>query len=416
MPGAQDGARVSAEHMSPPMLPDGQGGVRRPVLLLGTTIAFTAVRFVLEQAEYYSSLGWDVHIVCAPTQGIETLRQSDAITVHEVPMSREPSPMRDVISLFQWIKVLRSIDPDIVMSGTPKAGLLGMAASWITRVPARVYLLRGLRAEGLTGVRRSVSLRLERLACRMSTEVVSVSASLMERYISLGLTDSQSIRVLGHGSSNGVDTDHFHPPTRQEQRLAKHRWGFADSDVVIGYVGRLSEDKGILDLVAAYELVAGNGQLKIMLVGPDDSHGVFSNRLVRSAGVEDNFLFVDALFDPREALWAMDILAHPSIREGFPNVVLEAAACGLPVVTTCATGCIDSIVPGDTGLIYEPHEVGQLAQQLTLLIEDGETRKQLGSAARSHVMRNFDHSRVWQEMANYLSGCVRTHSESALPR
>ena len=382
------------------MLLDGHGELRKPVLLLGTTIASTAVRFVLDQAEYFSSLGWRVHIVCAPTQGIDALRRCELITVHSISMSRGIAPLRDVISLIHWIKALASVRPDVVMSGTPKAGLLGMVAAWVTQVPVRIYLLRGLRAEGLLGVRRAMSLLLERIACLTATDVLSVSASLLDRYIDLGLISPGKIRVLGHGSSNGVNTHHFRPPNSQERQIARSRWGIADSDVVIGFVGRLAPDKGIGDLIHAFSTYVASPYVRLLIVGASDT---LDSPFAQPRIQDRRIIYAGRTHDVRSAYWTMDAFALPSYREGLPNAVLEASATGLPIISTTATGCIDAVEPGESGLLIAPGDRTSLGVAMAQLARDAALRRQLGHGARDFVMKRFTSDDVWRKTACFLA-------------
>ena len=419
MPGAQDAAYVPTEHERPPLLPDGHGGFRKPILLLGTTIASTAVRFVLAQGRYYSSLGWDVHIVCSPTQGIEVLRQYEAITVHQIPMSRAMTPLRDLRALIRWIRILRAFNPDVLMSGTPKAGLLGMLAGRWLGVPVRIYHLRGLRLEGLAGLPKHLSRLAERVTSACATQVLIISPSLSERYQELGLVHPDKACVIGRGSSNGVDTDHFRPPNQTERVEARRRWGFSGCDIVIGFVGRFTRDKGILDLAEAVMANHQTQPIKSLFVGGEDADdplpGIekwLSKNVpgVRLSGV---------LPDPRPAYWAMDFLVLPSYREGFGTVVLEASASGLAVVTTTATGCRDSVLPEETGILVDANNVEMITRAISTLASDDELRRALGISGREFVLAHYSQRYVWSQTAQFLArtlspGSVQKRSKRRL--
>lgn len=208
-------------------------GRGRPRILLGVTVAKSLIlmqglpRILIES-------GWDVHVVSNPGAELDQL-SAEGITVHPIVMAREPSPFQDLRSLRAWSRLIRSVHPDVVFTGTPKAGLLGMLAAKLRRVPVRIYHLRGLRMETSTGWRRHVYALVERLAIASATETLAVSKSLRDEVARLGLARPTRMVVLGEGSSNGVDTDRF-APGGPSSELAR-RLGIDESLPVIGYVG-----------------------------------------------------------------------------------------------------------------------------------------------------------------------------------
>ena len=165
-------------------------------------------------------------------------------------MNRTISPRDDLRSIREWIRLIRRLRPQVVMVGTPKAGLLGTIAAYGCRVPVRVYLVRGLRAEGLTGRTRAVSLLCEKLTCRLATHIVSVGEDLKTRIAKEGLAARERIDVIGHGASNGVDANRF-VPENEDERTAIRKELAIDDKIVIGFVGRLTLGKGIEDALAA---------------------------------------------------------------------------------------------------------------------------------------------------------------------
>jgi len=352
--------------------------------------------------QYLASRGWDVHVVSSPGPGLDALRGEQGLTVHALRMAREPSPLADARALLSWISLLRRVRPDAISVGTPKAGLLGgLAARW-TRVPWRIYHLRGLRLETTTGVRRSILAILERTAMASSNMVISVSASLRQRVVDLGLVDGSRIRVLGHGSSNGVELP-ARPPSAEERAAARQRLGLEPQPPVVGFVGRLTPDKGLDVLAAARALLAERGVDHQLLIvgGVDEQADPAILDALRSVGRPP--IETGQVPDARSFYAAMDLLCLPTLREGFPNVVLEAAAAGIPAVTTDATGAVDSVVDGATGLIAAVGDPGSLADRLQELLEaTAGARRAMGQTARERAGRDFSRDQVWALFADAL--------------
>ncbi|WP_431245440.1 glycosyltransferase family 4 protein [Leifsonia xyli] len=356
---------------------------------------------------FLASRGWDVHVVCSPGPGVDALDGTDGVTVHRLPMRRDPSPIADLRSLFAWIRLLRRLRPDVVSAGTPKAGLLGMLSARLVRVPARVYLLRGLRLETSTGLGRRILTALERVSIGCSTATVAVSRSLAARAQELRLGKRDRFVVLGDGSSNGVDVDAIERtlPSPAERDALRESLGLG-AGPVIGFVGRLTEDKGVGVLADALHLLRDRGiAVQLLVVGA--AEGSATDPLTPSGVTVARTGFVT---DPERYYALMDVLCLPTFREGFPNVVLEAAAAGVPTVTTDATGAVDSVVDGETGLIVPVRDAEALAEGLARLAGDAELRERLGAAARERARTRFGRATVWAAQEGFYRGLLASRS------
>lgn len=345
--------------------------------------------------------GWSVDVVVggfAPTV--------EGATTRVVPMRRQPTPVADLLSLLTWMRVLRRSHPSAVVVGTPKAGLLGLLAARMTRVPVRIYHLRGLRLETTSGVSTWLLTLLERLAMSAATAVVAVSPSLRDECLTRRLTDESKIIVLGRGSSNGVDLARFSPADPETRQACRSRLGLDPTLDVIGFVGRLTPSKGLSVLAQAALLARGAYPFQILLVGSEEREGYARSLLsiLRVAGIPTTH--VPWVEDVSQVYPAMDLLCLPSLREGFPNVVLEAAASSLPVVTTDATGCRDSVIPSVTGWIAQAGDAADLSRCLISALANDGRRRSMGKAARRFVEENFDRNRVQDNLADYLAAQV----------
>lgn len=379
----------------------------KPRIVLGVTVDLS-LRLMAGFPQYLAERGWDVHVVSSPGARLDALAGVDGVTVHALTMAREPSPVSDLRSLIAWMRLLRRLRPDVVSVGTPKAGLLGGIAAHLTRVPGRVYMLRGLRLETSTGVSRRVFTLLERLSIRSATKTLVVSASLASRAVELKLGVPAAFTVLGDGSSNGIDVDAFERSLPDQDALDRLRSDLAlpPHTPVVGFVGRLTEDKGLLVLRSAVDRLAAEGTaFQLLIVGGPEGDGSVADLLGATGGTGP--IATGFVNDPEKYYPLMDVLCLPTLREGFPNVVLEAAAAGVPTVTTTATGAVDSVVDGETGLVVAVGDPDALAGGLRRLLADAELRKQYGSAAKRRARARFDRSVVWLAQEQFYRELVR---------
>ena len=375
----------------------------RPRILLGVTVAKSLI-LMRGLPELLLANGWDVHVVSSPGPGLDDLT-SRGISVHPLSMAREPSPAQDLRSLLAWRAVVRDIQPDVVFSGTPKAGLLGMLAGRLARVPVRIYHLRGLRLETATGWRRHLYGVVERIAIGASTSTLSVSKSLSDRVVALGLGASDRITVLGSGSSNGVDLAQF-SPGGPDPELQRHL-GIDPSIPVIGFVGRLAADKGARELIEASKTIARRGlHHQLLVVGEVEDQGVLDQFLdLKSAGVP--VVLAGHVVDSAPYYRLMTLFCLPTYREGFPNVVLEATASGVCVVTTDATGARDSVVDGESGVIVPVRDAPSLALAFIEILMHREKREDLARAGRERTAAEFGRHRVQESTIEFLARATR---------
>jgi glycosyltransferase involved in cell wall biosynthesis len=235
----------------------------RPLIVVGVTCAETCV-VLKARLHALRSAGFRVVLIASPGPLLDCIASEEGIEALAIPMRREIAPLRDMVSLCRLFCALRRLQPDLTEFSTPKAGLLGtLAAKWC-RVPARIYMLRGLRLETLTGIRRRILLSAERIAAACAHLVVCNSESLRAQAMALRIADESKLHLIGSGSSNGVDVDRFSPgPDEVRKRL-----GIAQNAPVIGFVGRLTRDKGVPELIEAFDhIVAAAPLARLLLVG-----------------------------------------------------------------------------------------------------------------------------------------------------
>lgn len=362
-----------------------------------------SLKLMKGQLSYLKNLGYEVSVVSSPGKEIDTFAEMEKVNIKQIKMAREISPLSDIISLIKVIRYLLKYRPHIVNTGTPKAGLLLSVAAWLTRVPIRVYTVRGLRLETASGYKRKILLFTERIACLCSHRIIAVSESLRKRIIELKLAPKEKIVVLGSGSSNGIQVS-------RAQELSKMNVDInveADS-FRIGFVGRITKDKGIIELLQAFRnLRKKYHNIKLIILGDFETGDPIPDSERRYIETDPNILFLGFQQNPFPYYKFMDIFVLPSHREGFPNVCLEAALMGLPIITTNATGAIDTVIDGKTGLIYEVGNVKQLEEKIEFLIRNPEIRKKMGIEGKKWITKEFSSERIWNGLDNLYKALLK---------
>lgn len=361
-----------------------------------------SLSFLRGQVRYMKARSFDIHAISSEGPELEAFGASEDVEVRAINMPRRITPGSDLKAVLNILRELRRLRPAIVHAHTPKGGLLGMIAAWLHDAPVRVYHMRGLPLMGATGLRRFLLWATEWMSCRLAHQVLCVSHSLREVAVDAGVCPGAKIKVLLGGSGNGVDAagrfnpETVGPETRGETRT---RLGLPANALVIGFVGRVVRDKGVVELAAAWrELREQYPHLHLLIVGPWERED--------AVPAETEVLLAE---DPRVRVtrndWntpplymAMDLVALPTYREGFPNVPLEAAAMRLPVVATRIPGCIDAVKDRETGLLVPPRDAAALANALRRYLEDSDLRQRHGSTAREWVLREFCQERVWDAL------------------
>jgi glycosyltransferase involved in cell wall biosynthesis len=354
--------------------------------------------------------GFRVWLVAGPGELLQRTALRAGVEAVGIPMQRGIAPLADVVSLVRLWRLLRRLGPAMVEFSTPKAGLLGTLAARAIGVPVRVYMLRGLKLETARGVKRWILLAAERLAAACSTVVLCNSESLRAQALALGVAPASKLKLLGVGSSNGVDTERFAPgPSDIRERL-----GLGKDALVLGFVGRLTRDKGLPELVEAFEKIAAREpRAELLLVGWFDAAEDAVDAAMR-ARIEGNPRIHRAGFveDTAPYYRAMDVLVLPTWREGFPNVVLEAEATGIPVITTISTGSRDSVVPEVTGLLIPPGYPKAIEEAALKLLGDGERRRRMGEAARAWVQQHYADTDVLGRTAAFYKSLLADGREN----
>jgi len=379
--------------------------------VVAVTSTMTADILLRGQLAQMRESGFEVWLMCQAGGALEAIGAREGVRTVGIDFEREMNPRSDARALWQVVRALRAVRPDAVHASTPKAGLLVLLAARMVGVPVRVYLVRGLRLETARGWKRRVLWAAERMAIGAATQVHAVSDSLRTRMVELGLAEARQVQVLGRGSSRGVDVERFAAAAAEAVRL-RAEVGIAEGAPVIGFVGRLTRDKGVGDFHRAFEKVAEVlPAVRGLVLGDAEPGDPVGSETLAWLRDDPRVIQVGHVEDPAPYYHLMSMLAFPSYREGFPNAPLEAAACGVPTVGYRATGVVDAVVDGETGTLVELGDVEALADAMVLYLSDGDLRQTRGGAARARARAEFAQESVWSHHADALWQAVRSRRQ-----
>jgi len=324
------------------------------------------------------------------------------VQVVHIGLERKISPLRDFAALLALVRLLRKGDFGAVHTIAPKAGLLGIVAGYLARVPARIHTFQGEVWASRRGLARAVLMRADRLMGRLLTHALVVGRGEQAFLEQHGVLRAGQSTVLRQGSIGGVDTGRFHPDPDVRSRV-RADLGVGPDDFAVMYLGRIARDKGVLDLARAFGELEGASHL--VLVGADEEG--LRRAIEEACGKRvERLRFVPFNSSPERYMVAADVVCLPSHREGFGMTLIEAGACGVPVVAARLYGTQDAVVDGVTGLFHVPGDAAELAQRLRTLAHDPVLRERLGTAGRERVQRDFRSEDLIRAFRDYYAAVL----------
>ena len=365
-------------------------------------ISFVIPYFLGKQLNWFTAKGNKEFIVCSDSEELKKFSEEYIFDFRAIDVLRKISVTKDLEAVWKTAKYIREIKADVVTGHTPKGGLIAMLAAYITHVPVRIYFRHGLVYETSHGLKRSLLINIDRLASKLATKIVCVSPSVAKRSLEDKLNPDSKQVVLVNGTCNGIDTERFYIDSLDKPKLndLRAKLGIKEVDFVIGFAGRLVRDKGIIELVRAYKAMRSvHPNVRLMLVGMLELRAALPEDVVKVIQEDEGIIKTGYVgYAEIEYYYAlMNVFVLASYREGFPTSVLEASSMELPVITTRATGCIDSIIDGETG-IFVNHDDKELLTALSSLYENEDKRRKMGVAGRQYVIDHFNQELVWKEI------------------
>ena len=352
--------------------------------------------------QYYHVIG-----ISSDGEMMDNLRRNENIDTHIVEMTRSITPLRDLKAAIQLYRFFRKEKPYIVHTHTPKAGTVGLLAAWFARVPHRLHTIAGLPLLEENGVKRILLDNVEKITYNCATQILPNSYELQRIILNLKLTTKDKMKVIGNGSSNGINTNFFDRNliTDAKKEALKKELNISDTDFVFIFIGRLVKDKGINELISAFDnLSQNNSNCKLILVGErEDKLDPLSSETETLIKTNMNILAVGFQRDIRPFVTISKALVFPSYREGFPNVVLQASAMELPCIVSNINGCNEIIENEVNGLIVPVKNKTKLEKAMRILIEFPEKRLEMKRYTRSRIVKRYEQKFVWNELLNFYN-------------
>ena len=344
-------------------------------------------------SEHYEVVG-----VSSPGEELDKVAQREGIRTIAVPMERKISPFKDLVSLFRLIRLFHREKPWMVHSLTPKAGLLAMTAAWICRVPVRIHMFTGLVFPTTTGLKQKILMATDSITCACATNVLPEGKGVQKDLERFRIT-SKPLNIIGNGNINGIDLEFFDQTPAVLEQAEKYR---KEEVLTFCFVGRIVRDKGINELVSAFQrLHQAYPNTRLVLVGPfeelldpvlpETRQAIEQQAAIEWMGWQD---------DIRPFLAASEVFVFPSYREGFPNVVLQAGAMGLPCIVTDINGSNEIISDGINGCIIPSQNEEALYKAMEKLL-DTEERQKLAQQARPQIANRYERKALWKELLKF---------------
>ncbi|HQV62328.1 MAG TPA: glycosyltransferase family 4 protein [Chitinophagaceae bacterium] len=365
-----------------------------PKLIRITTAPISLNVLLRGQMRYMNENGFDVVMVSSDGKELETVKANEQCRHHIIPMTRRMTPLGDLRCLWLLYRFFKKEKPDIVHSHTPKAGLLAMLAAKFAGVKLRIHTIAGLRFVTTKGFGRKVLIAMEKLTGKAASHVWPNSYSMEQYIIENKLVSPKKMEVIGHGSSNGVSLSRYSISALKEEKIeeTKKRMNYDPSLKYFLSVGRIVHDKGMDELLNAFvRLHATNPHTRLVLVGAfEDEVDPVSDK-ARQLIQTHPAVIMAGWSDAVEYFMHLSFtLVHPSHREGFPNVLLQAGAMGCPIICSRIDGNIDIVEHAVTGLLFEVKNEEELFQQLQYALDNPAVLQQYAKTLRLHIEHHFD--------------------------
>lgn len=373
--------------------------MNKPKLIRITTVPISLDKLLSGQLNFMQT-HFEVVAISSEKEYLERVGLKENVRTFHLEMSRKITPINDLIAVVRLFFFLLREKPAIVHTHTPKAGIVGMLASFLARVPCRLHTIAGLPLLEEKGLRRIVLNFVEKLTYACATKIYPNSFGLKDIILEQKFCNANKIKVIVNGSTNGIDTSFFSPSLIKldEMQQLKSELNIAPDDFVFVFVGRLVKDKGINELVTAFEdLHKLNSKAKLLLVGDYESDlDPLLPEVLNSINENPAIISVGFQYDVRPYFAISDVLVFPSYREGFPNVVMQAGAMGLPSIVSDINGCNEIIENNRNGFIIPVKDSEAVFEKMKLYLYDNSIYTFHKSVARDRIESRYQQSLVWE--------------------
>ncbi|NRT10968.1 glycosyltransferase family 4 protein [Flavobacterium sp. 14A] len=368
--------------------------------LIRITTVPVSLKILLKGQCKFMSDYYDVIGISSDGSELQKTALDENITVIPVQMTRVISPVRDLVAVYNLFRIFKREKPFIVHTHTPKAGTVGMIAAKMAGVPNRLHTVAGLPLLEVTGNKRRLLNFVEKITYGCATKVYPNSFGLKEIIIKEKFCRALKLKVIANGSSNGINTDYFNSEVAASKVVNREQLGIFESEFVFIFVGRLVSDKGLNELVQAFKILSAEyNNVKLLLVGgfendldpllPKTVDEINSNNKIISVGYKN---------DVRPYFALANALVFPSYREGFPNVVMQAGAMGLPSIVSNINGCNEIVIEDYTGIIIPVKSADAIFIAMKKMMVDEEYYMSLKKNVRKRIVENYEQSVVWQAL------------------
>lgn len=365
-----------------------------------TTVPVSLKTLLKGQHRFMSENGYEVVGVSSVGKELHEVHETEGIRVVALEMTRTISLFKDLKALWIFYRLCKKEKPVIVHSHTPKAGIVGMLGAKLACVPIRLHTVAGLPLMEAIGIKRRVLYLVERLTYFCANMVYPNSVGLYDFILYNRFTTKEKLKIIANGSSNGIDTFFFATEqiTKEQQNQLKGELNLSESDFVFVFVGRLVKDKGINELVSAFSKLKSQNT-KLLIVGPlEQELDPLLPETINEIHFNRNIISVGWQSDVRPYFAIADALVFPSYREGFPNVVMQAGAMGLPSIVTDINGCNEIIIDKENGIIIPPKDEKKLFEAMLLFLDNPEEVKRMANNSRKMIIDRYEQRVVWDAL------------------
>ncbi len=373
----------------------------KPKLIRITTVPVSLEK-LLEGQLGYMKQWYDITAVSAEKENLESYGENEGVKTFHLKLSRKITPVKDFRAAWRLYRFLCKNRPAIVHTHTPKAGIVGMFAAYFANVPNRLHTVAGLPLMEAKGVKRKLLNFVEKLTYRFATRVYPNSKGLYDFILKERYTFPEKMKIIGHGSSNGIDTNYFSRKYFAENELnsVRQKFGIPENNFTYVFVGRIVTDKGINEMVAAFsKLYMENSAITLLLVGPfEEDLDALSENTLKIINEHDGIITTGYQNDVRPFFALSHALVFPSYREGFPNVVMQACAMELPCIVSDINGCNEIITDNENGIIVPVKDENALYLAMQKLLNDNTLFNELVKSSRNSIKEHFERSYIWGEI------------------